>query len=379
MYKLMLLLLAATTLLAQRHRVNINTETPEGQLLQNIGQETSNMDRKMAMMEDFLQKYPKHDSAGWVLEQVITQQLKSNAFDKVLVSCQQLLAMDPDDPSAAHSCLKAAEGKKDIAGILKWAPATSALARKLAASPQPKDEEAVESWKNQVDYAKQLDTYTEYSLYAAALATTDPNQKIALRDALEKQNPKCQYLPQIEGQYFLALRQTNQSDKAIAFAEKVLEREQTNEDMLLAVADNLINKKGSPDKIIEYSTKLAQLMESKPKPEGVSDDDWNKRKNLMAGLGHWMAGVTYFNQNKLAESDAALRKALPYIVGNDALNSQALFTLGLSNYKMGEPKKDKKLMAEALKFNAQCAAIKSPFQGQAAKNAQVIRQQYGLK
>ncbi|MBI4910833.1 MAG: hypothetical protein HY820_44885 [Acidobacteria bacterium] len=379
MYRLMLVLLAASTLPAQRHRVNINTETPEGQLLQMIGQEASNADRKMAMMEEFVNKYARHESVGWVLEQVIAAQLKSNNFDKALASCQQLLAVDPDDPSAAHSCLKAAEGKKDLAGILKWAPATSALARKLVASPAPKDEEAAESWKNQVDYAKQLDTYTEYALYANGLATTDPNQKIAFRDALEKQSPNSQYLPQLNGQYFLALRQTNQTDKAIAFAEKILEKDQTNEDMLVAVADNYINRKINPEKVIEYGTKLGQLMESKPKPEGVSDDDWNKRKTLMAGIGYWMAGVTYFNQNKLAETDANLRKALPYIVGNDALNSQALFFLGLSNYKMGEPKKDKKLMAEALKFNAQCATIKGPFQGQAQKNAQVIRQQYGLK
>lgn len=379
MYRFLLVLLTVFTLSAQRHRVNINTETPEGQLLQMIGQETSNPARKMAMMEEFLNKHGKHDSAGWVLEQVIAAQLKNNEFDKALASCQQLLAIDPDDPSAAHSCLKAAEGKKDLAGILKWAPATSALARKLAASPAPKDEEAAESWKAQVDYAKQLAAYTEYALYTSAIAATDATQKVAFRNALEAQNPNNQYLQQLNAQCFFALRQANQNDLAIAFAEKILEKDQSNEDMLLAVADSYTNRKIKPEKVIEYGTKLGQMMEAKPKPEGVSDGDWNKRRNIMAGLGYWMAGVTYFNENKLTESDSNLRKALPFIVGNDALNSQALFFLGLSNYKMGEPKKDKRLMAEALKFNTQCAAIKSPFQGQAQKNAQVIRQQYGLK
>src|SRR5262249_33431579 len=162
----------------------------------------------------------------------IAEYLKANQFDKALAAGEKLLAIDPDDPSAAHSCLKAAEGKKDAALIRRWAGTTSQLARKAAAAPEPKEAGAVENWKGTVDYAKQVDVYTEYSLYAAALGTADPAQKIALHDALEAQNPQSQYLPQLDGPYFLALRQSNQNDKAVAVAEKVLQKNQDNEDML---------------------------------------------------------------------------------------------------------------------------------------------------
>jgi hypothetical protein len=153
--------------------------------------------------------------------------------------------------------------------------------------------------------------------------------------------------------------------------------------MLLVVADNNFRKQGDQAKTIALSTKLAELMAAKPKPEGISDADWDKRKGLMMGLGYYMAGAVYFSQNKFMDTDATLRKALPLIDANPDLKAQlapeVLFFLGLSNYKMGEPKKDKKYMAEALKFNTQCAALKSKYQPQAAKNAQVIRQQFGLK
>jgi tetratricopeptide (TPR) repeat protein len=378
LYRILILTALAGALLAQRHQLTINTETPEGQLLQQIGQEAE-APKKVALMEEFIQKFPKHEGAAWVLEQLLANYLKANQHDKALASGEKLLAIDPDDVATAHNCLKAAEGKKDADLIVKWAGATSKAARKVAAAPKPSDEDEVESWKRSVDYAKQVDTYTEYSLYATALASTEPATKIMLYDALEAQNPQSQYLPQLIGQYFVALRQTGANDKAIAVAEKVLEKDQTNEDMLLSVADSYFNKKANPDKVIEYSLKLAELMNSKPRPEGVGDADWDKRKKLLTGLGYWLAGVTYGGLNKFKETDANLRLALPLVEGNDALKAQALFWLGLANYRLGEPAKDKKRMAEALRFNVQCAAIKSPFAAQANKNAMAIRQQYGLK
>lgn len=374
---ILLLIALAGNAVAQRHKLTINAETPEGQLLQQIGQENDPA-KKIALMDDFVSKYPKHEGVGWVLDTAVAANLKASQFDKTLKMGEMLLAIDADDVATAHNCLKAAEGKKDAAAIQKWAAITSKAARKAASAPQPKEEDAVENWKATVDYAKQVDTYTEYSLYATALAATDPNTKIQLYEALEAQNPSSQYIAQLRGPYFLTLRQTNPA-KAVAVAEKTLETDQSNEDMLLVVADNYFNKKSNPNKVIELSTKLAAVMSAKQKPEGVSDDDWNKRKNLLTGLGYWMAGLTYADQNKFKEADELLRKALPLVEGNDPLKAQALFYLGLANYKMGDPKKDKRLMLESLKFNQQCAAMKSPFQGQASKNATVIKQQYGIK
>ncbi len=54
---------------------------------------------------------------------------------------------------------------------------------------------------------------------------------------------------------------------------------------------------------------------------------------------------------------------------NAALKPEVLFLLGFANFKMDN-------IVDALKFNQQCAAIKSRFQAQAAKNVAVIRSQY---
>ena len=62
---ILLALLVAGGALAQRHKVNINTETPEGQALQQIGQETDDA-KKLAAYEKFTQDYPKSENLAWV-------------------------------------------------------------------------------------------------------------------------------------------------------------------------------------------------------------------------------------------------------------------------------------------------------------------------
>jgi hypothetical protein len=46
----------------QKQHFTINVSTPEGQMLQSIGQESDD-DKKLALAQDFLDKYPKHEGA----------------------------------------------------------------------------------------------------------------------------------------------------------------------------------------------------------------------------------------------------------------------------------------------------------------------------
>ena len=48
-------------------------------------------------------------------------------------------------------------------------------------------------------------------------------------------------------------------------------------------------------------------------------------------------------------------------------------------YKMAQASKNKALATEAVRFSDQAAAVKGPYQGQAAKNAAVIRKEFLLK
>jgi tetratricopeptide (TPR) repeat protein len=357
----------ASPSLAQRSKLVVNAETPEGKMLQQIGEESDEA-KKLTMLEQFISQNPKHEAAGWVYGQMQELYLKQGQSDKALDAGERLLAIHPDDIEAVFLNLKAAEAKKDPDLVKKWSGLTSQAASKIAATPQPGNEDEVAAWKKQAEYAKQLNSYSEDALYRTGLQTTDPRKKVELSQALAQQNPQSEFMSKMAVVEFDGYRKLGDGDKAAAAAERALASDKDNEELLLFVADNYLQKKREPEKVLAYSARIVDLMKSKPKPDTVDDASWEKRKAVMTGLANWIAGSVYVNQNKFAQADKSLRAALPLVGDNDQLKAGVLFYLGLSNYKLNR-------VQDAVTFNKQCAAIKSPFQAQAQKNLAVMQSQ----
>lgn len=371
-------LLAAGPAAPQRQRFTINTETPEGQLLQQIGEE-EDAAKKLALLEKFAAEYPKHEAIAWVYAQMVPVASKVNQFDKAMEAGEKLLALDPGDLETAHLALKAAEAKKDPSALIQWASKVSQAARKVAQTPKPSEEDEVEDWKTAVDFAKQLDVYTEYSLYALALQTTDIKARIALIEALEQQNPESQYLPQIANLRFVAYLQAGQNEKAVALAEKILEKDQSNEDMLLAVADHYRINKKDPEKVLEYCAKALELVAAKPRPEGVTEAAWETRKKQLAGRAHYVAGLTHIARSNWAQADKELRAALPGIQDTPAITAETLFYLGLANFRLGERDCEPSRILDAVNFTKQAAAIQGPYQAPARTNLRAFQTKCALR
>jgi len=362
---------------AQRHKVSINAQTPEGQALQQIEQEFDEA-RRLTLLEQFAAQYPKHEGAAWVYEELVGAYAKANQPDKLIASGEKLLGLDPGDVEDAHTCLKAAlEAKRDPDLVLKWAVLTSESARKVAQIPKPAQEDQVEDWTRRVDFAKQVDIYTEYALYAMALQTPDTQKKILLGEALEQRNPQSQYITQVAEQLFLAYIRTGENAKAVALAEKTLEKDQSNAEMLLAVADDYRTKRQA-DKVAELTAKAIQVAGSKPKPDGVSDADWSTWRTQIAGRANYVMGLTYAAQERWPQTDQALRAALPSAEASPDMKAEALFYLGLANYRIAEAGNIERAR-DALRFSEQCAAIPGPYQARARTNVRVIRSQYRVR
>jgi len=373
---LTVVLAAASGLEAAKRHLNVNTETPEGIKLKALTDE-EDAAKKLALMEQFVAEHPKNDSTTWVLGEMQTMYLAKNEFDKAIAAGEKVLAEDPEDIAIAHSGLKAAEGKKDAALIKKWAMATSATAKRAAAAPKPADAEEAEAWTAAVAYAKQNDAYSEYALYVAALQSTSPATRIDLGETLEKQNPASQYVGMLRPYLANSYQQAGNAAKALETAELALQTDPENDDMLLYAASKYYEAK-NPAKWTPYAKKLAETLPAKPAPQGVAEAAWNQNKSLKIGVANWMLGVAASNEQRWADADTYLRVALPNVQADKGLTAETLFHLALANYRIGDPKKDRKRIDEALKFNNQCAAIASPFQAQARKNIAVIKTAYKI-
>ena len=194
-----------------------------------------------------------------------------------------------------------------------------------------------------------------------------------MAEGLEKRSPQSEYVPKLRDALFVAYRQANANDKALALAEKIIAAGQPNEDMLLVAIDAYSQQKKEPEKIHTYGARIVETMNSKAKPEGMSDADWTNRKNLFVGLAHYLSGKQYELDSKHALADTELRAALPLVENNANLKPEVLFLIGQANYKMDK-------VQEAVNYFRQCAALASPYKAQATKNVQVIQTQYrGVK
>ncbi len=246
-----------------------------------------------------------------------------------------------DELDDALAALKQAEPSKDVTKIKQLAAAVHTAALKLQ-GPPPADVVDKDAYEARAKYAKEVDGYSEYALFALAVQSPAATA-LDLIATLEKQNPKSQYLDYPE--------------------------------LLMIQADNALSK-NQLDRALGFANRLIAAANRKA-PEGVSAADWEVRKNTALGRGYWIAGVVQGEKNLYKDSDRNLRAALPLIKGNNAMLGPALFYLGVANYTIGKATLNKAKMLEAAKFSQDSAAIPGPYQDRAYRNALSIKTEAG--
>jgi len=347
-----------------------NPSTPEGQILQALGQESDDA-RKVTLGQDFLAKYPKHEAAGWVAAQLESGLLGQKEYDKVLDVAEMAYANTPD-MDGAYFALKAAVAKGDVEQTKKWSARTSEAARKIIGSTKAAaDEDA----KHELEYAKEVDEYSEYGLYVVALKA-QPKEEVDLVDTLIKQNPKSQYLYEVANSYFAALTKAGEGGKICGAAEKMGTGK--NAEAMLQAADCAWRGNRAAG-VLSWAGKAAEAINTRPKREGVSDGDFASQKSALMGTAQFYTGIGNAMDMRWGPANKALRAALPSLKGNQAYYGVALFDLGLANYQLGKPVGDKAQMREGLKYFQESAGIAGPMQDQASRNAKLVLAELGGK
>jgi tetratricopeptide (TPR) repeat protein len=349
----------------------IDPNSQEGFLLELI-QAENNAATKLVLLERFVNQFPKFESMDSVYADLQTLYMESQQYDKAIATGEKLLTLDPQDIECARRTLEVAQQKKDAALIKQWNERLQTLAQSLATSEQPKSPEDVQVWQDRVNLARQLVGSEEYALYKKAFDTSDPRRKVELLDQLQRQFPNGLYSKQTQLLYFLAYRQMGDTAKAFSLGERILERDQTHEDVLLVVAETLFRSKADSRRVLSYSNRILELMGSKPKPAGLSDGEWGRQKAPYIGMAYSMIGGVYLNQEQYPLADKTLRQALSMLqgLGHEPQLAAVLSYLGWANYKM-------KNYSEATRFYTQCMAISSSYQESAIRNLSVIKSEEG--
>ena len=274
------------------------------------------------------------------------------------------------DLNETYKNLKEAFEMKDYAKVKTLSAQTAKEAQELAKEAQPSDASLTDAWKGRQEFAKEAQTYAEYTLAVSATQASDPALTIELTEALIAQNPKSEQIDTATAQYLAALGKQGAA-KANAAASKILVGRPDNEYALDAVARNW----SSPGPALTAANRLIGVMGRKKKPEGMSDADWQRTKTEMLGSAYTSAGVIQAGQNRYADADRNLKAALPLVAGNSTMLSYIYYYLGVSNYQMGKLTADKSKMIAGAQFTDKAVATGGPMQGQASSNSAIMKRE----
>jgi len=269
-----------------------------------------------------------------------------------------------------YQTLQNAVAKKDAAQVKKLVAEMTPLIKESLGTPAPVSDEERASWSNRQEYVKSIETYVEYALYATAVQSPTATM-VDLIATLEQHNPKSKYLENAYGAYFIGLTQTGGQAKIPAIAERAVENFPNAVDLLAIVADSALAKSQNDRAVVFATREIAAF--GRPKPEGFSDADWNRKRGIDLGRAYWIVGYVAAMKNDYETANKNLRAALPLIQGNNAEMAPALFYLGIANYQLGKLYLSKGQVLDAARFSDECAAIPGPYAEQAHHNAYVAR------
>lgn len=269
------------------------------------------------------------------------------------------MAWAAPDLNTDFDALKAAVEGKDAAKVKALAPAVSKGSRAIITKgDDPADV---------IEFAKGADEYSEYALSIEAVQASDPQATIDFGDMLLAQNAKSKHVDTMAAAYLAALAKQSAA-KATAGAQKILAGRPENEDALYYAAS------GNPG---TYAGRLVAVMSKKPKPEGVSDADWAKKKESYLGIGYFYGGASACGRQAWAECDRDLKAAEPLVKGSPQMLGNTYFYLGLANYQLGKLTQDRTKLQAGLKYSQQAAALPGPNQAQANNNVAAMQKELG--
>ena len=374
----MLVLLSVSGLAADRHKLDVDPESDDGILLQRIRQEPT-APRKLALLEKYAAAYPNTVSIAWVYEQMLPLYAAgAGESGKVLATAEKLLALDPQDLDSLNYALRVVESRNDFEAIARYAKLAWDAASKVVQTPKPSDPYDLPDWKRQMDFARDILAYSEYTLYSLSAHSPNQQTKSQLIHELESRNPNSKYLGSAKGDYAHAGQVRTSVAITVSEAEKGLAGDPDNEDYLLTIAEYHMGRENELGKVLAYSLRVIRIMQQKPKPEGYTSDAWEQKRRQYLGAANWMAGVVNAKQGSYALSDRYLRSALPYL-RDRSLQAAAWYYLGYDNYALGSELRDRARIQEAVRFSKLCLDVSGPFQPLAQKNVEVIRNEFNVQ
>jgi tetratricopeptide (TPR) repeat protein len=131
------------------------------------------------------------------------------------------------------------------------------------------------------------------------------------------------------------------------------------------LADYYGEKGEQLDKAEAYAKKANSLLDTAPKPEGLSDEQWAQQKSLQKGLALSSLGQVNIEKKDNTQAVQNLKAAAPLLKSDDGSYARNQYRLGFALLNL-------KRNAEAKEAFTQAASVNSPYKGPAMEKLKAI-------
>jgi hypothetical protein len=336
---------------AQGDRIVIPAGTPEDHDLQAISSE-QDATKKLAMYQDFVQKYSSNPAAvaygNWQISQA---DQTAGDLSKALDYGDKALAGAPGNLDILVSQASIAQQAKDNAKLIDYAAKGGEVCSSIGKRPKPEGM-SVDDFNRQVaedkTAAKNNCDFLESAGFNVIASEDDAKRRMAAIEKYSAAFPDSRFQDQVSSyaMYTLGPGQLNDQARLVAYGEKTLGANPDSLPALLLLAGSYVDdpKPGSLAKAITYSQKAIAVANG-------DAPDADKAHKVSAGAAHSTLGYAYLKQDKTAAAIPELKSAVGLLKGQDDQQySIALYRLGFSYAKLNKVADARDVLTEAVKI-----------------------------
>ncbi len=336
---------------AQIDHISIAAGTDEDKALQAITAE-QDAAKKLAMYEDFVQKFSSNPSAvaygNWQIAQAYQG---TGDFQKALDYGDKALVGSPRNLDILVMQASLAQQAKNSSKLMDDAAKGGDVCRSIGKLPKPdgvSDEDFARQVAEEKESAKSSCEFLETSGFNVIQTETDPKNRMAEIEKFMVAYPDSKFGDQVSSyaMYTLGPGQLNDKERLVSFGEKVLTANPNSLTALLLLANFYgdDNRPGSSAKAITYAQKAVEVAKA-------DAPDADKSRKLSAGAAHNTIGWAYLKQEKTSPAIGELKTASALLKGqDDQLYARALYGLGFAYGKLNKLTEARDVLMEAVKI-----------------------------
>jgi len=337
---------------AQLDHIVIAAGTPEDQALQE-GSKESDAQKKLALYQDFVQKFSANPAAvaygNWQISQYY-----QNAGDlpKALEFGDKALAASPRNLDILVAQAGIAQQMKNDAKIMEYAEKGGSAYESISKASRPEgvsEQDFANRMLSEKESAKAGHDFLESVGFNAIADEKDAKMRMGYIERFSAAFPNSRFQEEVSqyAMYTLGPGQLNDTARLVAFGEKNLAASPNSMPVLLMLANTYVEetKPASVGKAVTYSQKVIQLAKAE-------EADADRSHKLSAGVAHSTLGYAYMKQDKTAAAVTELKSASTLLKGqDDTAYATALYRLGYAYAKLNKTTDAREVLGEAVKID----------------------------